>query len=262
MDTAMKKRYLVIPFLLLSLLSACSEKTVITIENAESILQEALNRGKSLTLSGTSYRLSSSIHYHYLTSAASEHSLSINVDYANANANYSTNIVIESDQRVSTYKINKDSTSAYFIDDGTGQRAYDASKDSFIRNFFELPTYFVDQNLLGTDPLLKYLIAVSDSTKNTLASYNCYSSGGGDLEVRLESQPNSALDFTSFFSESEGVVGNNVSEITIALSNYLITSASANFSSKPSASGSASTGEVSLSNTAYEGSLASFFTYA
>jgi hypothetical protein len=215
---------------------AGTNEKAITIDDAQTLLATCLTKDSSATLSGTSYTFTSTITAPKDLQADLPY-LSLKVVYSNATT-YLTNIARVTASGTDNYAVTKsiDSSSGkttYFLArNGADPAAYDPINDAYLANFFELPTYLLNENIYGLNGATTLLGQVQNKAENHLSSYNLYSSGGGQLNMTLRG---SALDFTALFTETPQI-NTNVTSIHFQLENYLMTALEADYLVAPSTS--------------------------
>lgn len=221
----------VLPFLLLSCSS--SKTKAITFDEAIAVLDSAHEKDTQESFSLTSYSFKSTINAPSSFQSDLPY-ISLNVTYLSS-PTYLTTIHRITSNSDDTYIISKDTQSAtpvYSVAaNGGSPVAYDLIKDAYIYNFFELPTFFYNQNSIGfstSGGLLKTVDPKNQQT-NKMTSYNLYSNGSGNLDMTLRG---STLDFSSFFSEVP-VINTNVSSIHFSLDSYLIRNVEASYLVSP-----------------------------
>jgi len=200
----------------------------ITIDQAASLIDACLEKDKTSPFAGQAFSFQSMISVPASLQGNLPY-LSLQVVYLNAIA-YSTRITRVTAKTNDTYMISKstDSEGNIFYQvatNGGTPAAYNPVSDSYLFNFFELPTYLLNENIYGLQSARSLITLVQNSSDNKLTSYNLFSSGGGNLDMTLRG---SGLDFKSLFTEVPQI-STNVTSIHFVLDNYLVSSLSATY---------------------------------
>ena len=208
-----------------------SKNKAITIDEGTSLIKTALEKDDADPLKWTSYTFKSAISAPTSLQADLPY-LSLYVTYQSSPTYLTTihRVTFSSDD---TYVISKDTQSAtpvYSVAvNGGSPVAYDPIKDAYIYNFFELPSYLLNENIYGLQRAQSLLSLVEGNNENKLTSYNLYSKGGGQLDMTLRG---SALDFSQLFTETPQI-NTNVTSIHVAMDSYLLQSLEASYLVSP-----------------------------
>lgn len=211
-------------------LSSCAKNTVktITIDQGVSLIDTCLERDRASSLVGQAFTFKSTISAPSSLQADLPYT-SLDVDYLST-IGYSTRITRVTAKSNDTYAITKstgtDGKAFYQVAaNGGSPKDYDPVSDAYLYNFFELPSYLLNENIYGLQSARTLLSFVQNKNENKLTSYNLFSSGGGNLDMTLRG---SGLDFTSLFTETPQI-NSNVTSIHFVLDNYLLTSLNATY---------------------------------
>jgi len=209
-------------------LCACAKNTMkaITIDQGTSLIDTCLERDRASSLVGQAFTFKSAISAPEALQAGLPYT-SLEVDYLST-IGYSTRITRVTAKSNDTYAITKstgtDGKAFYQVAaNGGSPKDYDPVSDAYLYNFFELPSYLLNENIYGLQSARALLSLIQNKNENKLTSYNLFSSGGGSLDMALRGN---GLDFTSLFTETPQI-NSNVTSIHFVLDNYLLTSLSA-----------------------------------
>lgn len=217
-------KILVTLFPLAGLLFSCAQEKNMNIDEGLEFMTICQSKDKALVLTGSKYSLLSQMSY---TSPESTSVLtnSLEISYSNDPA-YVLSVKVSDSTAQDSYTINKAGNN-YTVSKNNGTFApSDPVNDAYIATFFEFPSYLVLQNQTAVEPALNYLSSVSKKETNPLTSYNLTTTGAGEAKVTLRGK---SLAFSSFFSETNGVIQNNVTSISLSFKNYLLVEVDASF---------------------------------